>query len=304
MRKVISGTGADSTAAVLAHLAANRQLILANLFLIGEPDDPKAVWLTDWDTPLLWSAWGTFYPSAIKRSKVSSKIGLEVSTLDVTWSPPLGSFTQSINTTSQYERARLGIYDGAVFRSWTVYMPTKGDANTFGASELFGGRVGNIKTQRGIVNLTINSFLDAVNQMVPTATIELTNTLAQFKAATPPAGLTQIPQFSVIAGSSTTLMICDATFPTPGQLFGTNLFRDGYLVFNAGGTMDGLFSPVRGNLSSGGHNRVTVVAQFPWAPTPGVDTFYLSAPFPINQVDGQYVGFPYVPPPESAIGGG
>jgi hypothetical protein len=42
-------------------------------------------------------------------------------------------------------------------------------------------------------------------------------------------------------------------------------------------------------------------SPLPWAPTPNADTFYVSRAFPLNKDDGQYVGFPYVPSPESAI---
>jgi hypothetical protein len=37
----------------------------------------------------------------------------------------------------------------------------------------------------------------------------------------------------------------------------------------------------------------------PWTPNPG-DVFYVSAHSPIDQADGDYYGFPYVPDPETA----
>src|SRR5258707_6259105 len=42
---------------------------------------------------------------------------------------------------SPYQLSQMGFWDNWPVRVWTAYMPTKGDANTYGASELFGGRV-------------------------------------------------------------------------------------------------------------------------------------------------------------------
>jgi hypothetical protein len=50
MRKVLSGSGIDTTATVASYLASTPMLFMANLFLIGDPEDPVAIRLTDWDT--------------------------------------------------------------------------------------------------------------------------------------------------------------------------------------------------------------------------------------------------------------
>ncbi len=304
MRTVTDGRGRNSTAAVAAWLAGHNQLTLANLYLIGEPEDPNAQWLTDWQSPLTWSWMGTFYPASIpSRGSVSSKIGFEVATFLFEWAPKNLNFVQDIQRTSPYQQAYLGKFDGQPFRAWTVYMPTAGDADTFGASELFGGRIGNSEVGRASIKFTVNSFLDVVNQQVPGSVIEVLNSIAGFKGATPPAGLTVIPKFSVFSvNPNNRLILANCLSPTPGQIFATGAFQGGFIQFIIG-SLAGLFSAVEQNAASSsptGHNTFQLFNGFPWAPAVG-DVFYASATFPINQVDGQYFGFPYVPDPSSAL---
>jgi hypothetical protein len=307
MRKVIGGDGSDTTTATAAWLAGGNQFLMANLYLIGEVGDPLALWLTDWEAPLLWSAWGTFQPAVIKRGSVASKIGLAVDSLDITWSPKAASLTSSVKTANPYQLGQMGIYDNWKVRIWTVYMPTAGDANTFGASELFGGRVADTTIERGDIQFKVNSFLDVVNQNVPTNVIELLNTAASYAGATPPPGFNHIPQFNVVTGNSTTTIEGDCTNLGPHQVFSTNAFQHGYMVFNNGpfATLAGVWSAIQQNVSVtiGGinYNQFLLYAPLPWAPTPGSDTFYVSGASPINQADGTYFGFPYVPNPEAAV---
>lgn len=307
MRQVIGGDGSDKTSLVQAWLASGAPLTLANLYLIGELEDPLAIWLTDWESPLLWSAWGTFRPAVVKRGTVESKIGLEVSNLDVTWSPRVAPFTQNTSTANPYQLAQMGYYDNWKVRIWTVYMPTPGDANTYGASELFGGRVADTTIERGVVHFQVNSFLDVVNQDVPSNLIELTNTLAAYTAATPPKGFSNIPQFDVIAGDSPTEVIGDMTSPDPHSILDTNVCQHGYLVFNrtANATLGGVWAAIQQNirvtLPDREYNQFVLYTPLPWTPTPGLDTFYVSGSAPIDKSDGDYFGFPYVPDPSIAL---
>src|SRR4051794_37034185 len=104
MRKVIAGDGSDSTAAVLSWLAANRKLPIANVYCIGRPENPLALWLTDYETPLCWlpatvekrnpnGSPKAFDPAVITRGSVKSGIGLDVAKMDVNWTPANLTFT-------------------------------------------------------------------------------------------------------------------------------------------------------------------------------------------------------------------
>jgi len=314
LRKFLSGAGYDSTAAVLAYLAEGNQLLLADLVLIGEIEDPAAVWLTSWNSPLAWPIYGTFQPATIKRGQVTSQIGLQVDTLAFSWSPPLTAFGTTAATANPYQKAQSGIYDNELFRMWRAVMPTPGDCNTYGACEWFGGRVADVEIVRGQLNFTINSFLDVVNQKVPPNVIEVNNTLANYAGATPVVvdAEVQVPQFEVVtpggpAVSSATSIWATCLSPTPGKAYGLNKFQNGYMVFNPGSSLAGYWSPIysSGNqtILSVDYNHFLVFGSFPWPPTPG-DTFYCSTKPPISLQDAEagfgYYGFAFVPQPEGA----
>ena len=131
----------------------------------------------------------------------------------------------------QLESARLDLLHAA-----------PGDTSTYGASELFGGRIASTTIERGRIQFHVNSLLDVVNEYVPTNVIELLNTAAAYAGATPPAGFSDIPQFSVVTGDSTTQVNGDCTNIGPHHIFSTNALQHGYLVFNEvpGATLGGV----------------------------------------------------------------
>jgi len=319
MKTCIAGNGADSTSAVLVWLAAGNDFTIATLFLLGEQDDPLALWLTDWESPLVWPVWGTFLPAVITRGSVTSKVGLDSESLEIKWTPATSTYTASVATANPYQLASIGHYDNLKVRVWTVYMPTPGDANTLGCSELFGGRVADTTIERGVITFSVNSLLDVVNQQVPNNIIELLNTAAAYAGATPPHDTSgNIPRFNVMTGNSNNTVMGDCvTSGYTHHVFGNNDFRGGFLVFDTtptstlGGVWSaisqntGLYIGADGNPTSIPHgttkyNQFVLYTPLPWPPTPGADTFYVSAASPINQADGDYFGFPYVPDPTAA----
>jgi len=304
MKAVTGGDGQDTTSAALAHLAQNGALRLANLYLIGEADDPAALWLTDYESPLLWSAWGTFLTTVITRGTVTSKVGLEIESLDLVWSPQNIVLTQSIATASPYQLARYGFFDNKRVRVWRCLMPTPGDANTFGAFPLFGGFIGDATVTDGSIKFSVNSYLYVINQKVPSGVIEVTNTTASYSGGAPPNGFTVIPQFVIVTGSTPNLLICDQISPNPLGIPSGGAFDDASVVFNggAGATLQGQYSIVGNNgLFTDGHGvnhaSISLFSPLPQAPTPGVDTFYVTGTVP--SFGGK--SFPYVPSSQSAV---
>jgi hypothetical protein len=304
---MLGGNGADTTAAVLSYLAAHKNLFLANLFLIGSIDDPNNQLITDWETPLSWPLYGIFKPGVTTRGQVGSEIGLKVQSLSVEWTPPDAPFTIDVASANPYQLAQLGFYDNKPVRMFRTVMPTPGDANTYGACVLFGGRIADATVERGKITFTVNSFLDVVNQKVPPNVIEVTNVLANYKGATPVLadGETAVPTFVVVAPSNVTNILGTCTGPTPNKVYGDDKFKAGYLVFTSG-ALAGFWSAVATSnnfqpIPFGPHyNQFIVYGGFPWDPSPG-DKFYVSTHFPIEQADGSYIGFPYVPMPETAL---
>lgn len=310
MRKFIDGDGVDVTATVLAFQEANNQYNTADLVLIGELEDEHAVFLTDYPSPLRWKLWGTFLSGAIgSRGKVSSQIGLQVGTMEFSWSPKTVAFGSTLATANAFQKAQSGFFDSKKFRLWRTIMPTPGDANTFGACEMFGGRIADTTIERNKITFTVSSFLDVVNQLIPPNVIEWTNASAAYAGNIPVIsdGETQLPQFTVVAPSSATSILGQCTGPTPNKIYGANKFLYGFIKFNQGSSLAGYFSAVSSNgdiISSGVHyNRFTVYQAFPWDPQVG-DTFYAGILPPINAADGlpafPYDGYRWVPQPEGA----
>jgi len=310
MKKVTNGKNQDTTAAVLAWLLGAGPFFMAELYQIGSFDDPSAVMLTNWSSPLLWSLHGTFVPGVISRGRIDTAIGLEVNSIEMNWQPPVVAYSSSLATAGPYQRASVGYYRDWPVYAWTCYMPTPGDADTWGCSELFGGRIAQTKVDRGQITFTVTSFLDVINYKVPANVIEITNPLASSIGATPPSGLSVIPKFSVVEGSTASTIIAACTSPNSGQIFSDDALRNGFLVFDdtTGATLGRQWSGIQSNkkititgTSSKDYNQIQLYKLLPFAPTPGVDTFYVSGAAPVSLTDGNYQGFPYVPEPEISI---
>ena len=309
MRQVLDGNGRDTSSVVLAWLRnSTNPLYITHLYLIGDYDDPRALRLTDWSSPL-YSLYGLFNPAVIERETVKTAIGVDVQTLSLDWHPIHTDYITDLTLAGPYQLASTGFYKDWPVRIWKCYMPTPGDAVTYGCTELFGGRIGATTTVRGTISFTVNSFLDVINQKIPSGTITITNTLANTYGATPPVGFSTIPQFSIIEGSTNTTLICNCT-TSSGHIFADNDLVNGFLVFNrtTGATLGGQWSTIESNtkvtinVSGTNHdyNQIQVFKRLPFAPTPGSDTLYISGAAPVNLADGSYYGFPYVPDPETA----
>ncbi len=307
-RKCFDGYGNDTTAACVNYLHSTSTPLIRHLYLIGKPEDPRALRFTDHEAPVFFGDWGTFQPGVIKRGSITARVGLEVQKTSVEWTPDNLPFTQSIKTASPLQLARLHFYDNWPVRIFKVFMPTPGNAMTLGGCDWFGGRVGQVQVARNAIQFSISSFLDVVTQKVPANVIESTSTLSGYTAATLPPGDTTTPRFRIFTGSTTTQLYADCIAPTANHIYSGSLFVAGYICFldGPGATLAGLWSEVgmNGSFTDGHgntHSAFTIYTALPWAPTPGADTFYISKAAPINQADGAYYGFPYVPSPTTAV---
>lgn len=308
MRKCIDGNGADSTGAVMSYLLGTPNPLIRHLYLIGEPDDPRSIWMTDHESPLLYSPLGTFYPAVVSKGTVTTAVGLEVQSTTVDWTPGNLAFTRSLGTASPLQMARLHVYDNWPIRIWKCFLPTPGDANTLGCCEWFGGRIGSAGIGRNGLTFNASSFLDVVTQKLPANVIESTSTLASYTGASLVAGETSQPTFLATDGSTTVSIIADCVSPTANKIYSGNLFVGGYAVFldGPGATLAGYWSAIGNNgsftdFTNTHHSAFALYSPLPWPPTPGVDTFYVSPAAPINIADGDFYGFPYVPAPTTAV---
>ena len=309
MRRVIGGNGQDNTIAAQAWLAMTANPILRDLILIGYPEDTRSIWLTNHEAPVIYSPYaGVFAPAVISRDKVKATIGLDVQSFAITWSPSNLAITSNASSASPAQLARMHVFDNWPVRILRAFMPTPGDANTLGCADWLGGRIETVSVERNKLTFNCKTYLDVINQKVPSTVIETTNTLAGTTAFTLPPGAASVPIFSCIAGSTENNILADCTSPTAGQIFNDDTFAGGYMIFlgGTGATLAGAWSAIGENsrYTDGSHNdhsRFEIYNPLPWPPTPGVDTFYVSTSAPINLGDESYYGFPYVPNPQSAI---
>ena len=311
MRRVIGGDGTDTTVATQAYLNSTDKPFMRDLILIGPPENPNSIWMTNHEAPVLYRPYGTFNPAVVSRGGVEAKIGLEAQSLAITWSPGASaqsSQTASTSTASPYQLARQHFYDNWPVLILRCFMPTPGDADTLGCAAWFGGRIQNCKVARNKLVFNTKSYIDVLKQKVPSTVVEVTNTLASTGAVTLPAGDPSIPVFSCIRPSTETYIVADCSSPSAGKIYSGDEFSGGYMVFLSGpdATLAGVWSAIgqNGAYTDGDgnkHSEFVIYSPLPWPPTPGVDTFYVSTIAPINLGDEDYFGFPFVPNPTQAV---
>jgi hypothetical protein len=312
MRQCIDGSGNDSTAAVKAWLASNRQLLSADLFQLqtyiqGEPWSQNLL-LTTFDRPLIWSHVGTFIPARLKRGTVESKIGLDTATLDLEWylRDPAGypdgfvyeAFSGEISLLRSFH---LGLWDNGRVWLYRTVMPALGDCHTFGAMTLFSGRMAEITMTRTGVKLKINALTEVFDAQVPANLIEPNNVQAQYGLGQPPAGLASAPVFTVASGSTPAMLLGACVSPNAGQMFGADTFDFGYIQFNSGTSLGKIHRSIWVSGTAYGQNMFRLYEPLPWMPALGEQfTAYVPYARNSNAGSGSFQGFPYVPPPETA----
>lgn len=311
MRRTIAGDGSDSTIATQAYLNSTDHPFIRDLYIIGPPDSPRSIWMTNHEAPVLYRPYGLFSPAVVKRDGVQAQIGLEAQSLPITWTPGASatvSQTSNTGTASPYQLAAQHFYDNWPVLILRCFMPTPGDAETLGCAAWFGGRVQNCKIGRNSLIFNTKSYIDVLKQKVPSTVVEVTNTLASTGAVTLPPGDSSIPVFSCIRPSTETYIVADCLSPVARKVYSGDLFQGGYMVFlsGPGATLAGAWSAIgqNGNWTDGygnNHSEFVIYSPLPWPPTPGVDTFYVSKTAPLNLTDEDYYGFPFVPLPQAAV---
>ncbi len=305
MRQVIAGNGTDSTSSTQAYLQGTTSPLVRDLYVIGRPGEPNTLYLTNHEAPLLYTPYGQFNPAVVSRDKVVAKVGLESSEMAITWAPGNQVATSSTATASPQQLAQLHFYDNWPVLILRCFMPTPGDANTLGCTVWWGGRVHTAQVKRNSLIFKCKDYLDTLTQKVPSAVVEVTNTLASSAAATLPASPAGLPVFTCESGSSENNILGACTSPSSGHIYATNEFAGGYMVFLSGGPLAGCWSAIGQNqeYTSGitHYNQFQIYQTLPFPPTPGVDTFYVSMQAPADSTEGPNSGFPWVPTPQQAI---
>ena len=277
MRSFINGSGTDVTSAVISYLAANRVFYAAELVQLQTAIQGEAwsqnILMTLFDRPLTWSHIGTFVPGRWSRGEIESKVGLDTVSMDLDWylrdSDVFFNTTGGINIT-QLQAFERGLWDNGLVNVFRTVMPTVGDANSYGAMQVFGGRIGEVsKLTRTGVTLKVNSPLELLDLYVPTNLIEATNLQCQYGIGQPPAGLSALPVFTVAAGSTPGLLLGNCVSPNNGQVFAADTFDFGYIQFNSGTSLGKIFRSVWFSEPQSGHNAFYFYDPLPWMPVVG-----------------------------------
>jgi hypothetical protein len=192
-----------------------------------------------------------------------------------------------------------GLWDNGTLRLWRAIMPEPGDCNTFGACELFAGRIAELSMTRLGVKIQANCPVELLDQQIPSNLIQPGNPAAEYGQGEAPAGVASVPTFAVENGSTAAVIVASCTGLTAGQLFAPGTFDFGYVRFT-GGAAKGQLATVRRSDQYTGHNRFVLYEPLPIAPAAG-DTFEARVPAVRNQSAGSYQGFPYLPAPEATI---
>ena len=311
MRTTTGGDGSDTTAATQAYLAATDRPIIRDLIIIGPPENPNALYLTDHEAPVLYRPYGLFQPAVLTRDRLKCQIGLSAQSIAFTWSPgapAASSKTANTATASPYQLAAQHFYDNWPVLLLRCFMPTPGDAQTLGCAVWYGGRVHTCKVRRNGIVFNTKSYLDVLTQEVPSTVVEVTNTLASTGAVTLPPGDPSVPTFQCIRPSTETYIVADCLSPAADNIYSGNEFMGGYMVFlsGTGATLAGAWSAIGQNGAwtdgeGNKHSEFTIYSPLPWPPSPLVDTFYVSKTPPLNATDAGYYGFPYVPVPQGSV---
>jgi hypothetical protein len=282
MRTCTDGNGNDSTAALVAYLKANRQLLCADLFQLqtyvqGEAWS-KNILLTAFDRPLTWNPVGTFLPGRISRGTVESKIGLDVSSLDLEWhlrSADIFYSPAGQTPVTMLQSFQRGLWDNGRVTIYRTVMPTLGDCNTYGAMTMFAGRIAETTVTRTGVKLKVNALTELFDLQIPTNTVEPTNVMSQYGVGQPPAGMSVAPTFQVASAPSASEIIASCTAPDSGQGFAPDTFDFGYIQFNSGTSL----GKIRRSIwFSSGSGAFYLYDPLPWLPQVG-ETFTAYIPF-------------------------
>lgn len=310
MRRSLTGAGGDVSAALLAHLNAERaywmvELVSFQFVTIGTGNPPTLTlrWASSWvDVPYgadVYSARGPL----VNREQIRTVRGTEADTLDlelvcgdVTLPAPHQALTLSAALAA-------GLGDGAVVTVRRAFLPgpwvpnVPPNTNTLGAVTLFLGRVSEKEVTRSVAKLRVTSFLEQLNVAIPRGIFQpgCQNTLGD-----------------AVCGVDLTPMVHTTTLNKIGVGGAFGLTSPAPLGFPLGvcefttGTLRGLRTSIK--RTSGNGTLIYLLYGLKILPAPGdgvvlypgCDKTVSTCGAKFNNVE-RYRGFPHIPPPENAL---
>jgi uncharacterized phage protein (TIGR02218 family) len=302
------------SAALAAYLAANDTVIVADLYTFALATG-EVLRYSGWTTPLsipgtLFSAGSLNYNALdytsfalgprFGRSKVATKTGVAPTELDI---EILAGAADTIGTLAIADAVRLGLFDGATVELDRLIAPPQPDARggldtSLGALVWFTGRVADCDVGRSKIQLKVKSLMNllAIQQM-PRRLYQAACTHV-FGDAMCGFDRTSLAQTASALAGSTQSEIHTALMHSPATLF------DQGTMLGLTGANAGLTRTIRQMLGGIAYQLkawlypVTIGDTFRFLP--GCDHRTATCQGTFNNL-ARYGGFPYIPPPETAV---
>lgn len=302
-----------ASAALINYLAQNDTVAIVDLYTFALPSGVTLCY-SGWTTPLRIP--GTAFPGGslnynptgytdfaigprFARSKVSTKIGIEPTELDIS---VLAGADDFVGTFTFADAVRIGEFDGAMVELDRLFCPpqTAGGAldTSLGAIIWFTGRVADTDCGRSKIEIKVKSLMNllAVQQMPrrlyqAACTHVFGDAMCSFDRASMASGST------ALAGSTQAQLVTTLA-PSPATLYdqGTVI---GVTGANAGTTRT-VKQLVAGIVYLLKPFLYPVAAGDNFQLLPGCDHTTATCRKTFNNLD-RYGGFPYIPPPELAV---
>lgn len=303
-----------ASAALQSYLAANDTFLVIDLYTFALPSG-EVLRYSGWTTPLAipgtaFAAGSLNYNAAsytnfalgprFDRSKVTTKIGIEPTELDIAILAGAGHL---VGTASFADAVRTGQFDGATVELDRLFAPPQADgsgapATSLGAIVWFYGRVAETDVGRSRIEMKVKSLLNLLaQQQMPRRLYQAACThvfgdaMCTFNRAGMAANVTA-------EAGSTQAVVVTSLSPTPATLYdqGTIVATSGA---NAGQTR------TIAQLSGGSVTLLKawlepVAVGDGFQLLPGCDHTVATCQNTFNNLI-HYGGFPYIPPPELAV---
>jgi uncharacterized phage protein (TIGR02218 family) len=302
------------SAALADYLAAHDTFIVADLYTFALPTG-EILRYSGWATPLRIP--GTLFPSGslnydaldytsfalgpgFGRSKIATKIGVQPTELDI---EILAGAADLIGTVTFADAVRLGLFDGATVELDRLFAPPTPDSRggldtSLGAIVWFTGRVAETDIGRSKIQMKVKSLMNllAIQQMPrrlyqAACTHVFGDAMCGFDRAS-------LAQTAAALAGSTQSEIHTALAPSPATLF------DQGTMIGLTGRNAGLTRTIRQMLGGTAYQHRAWLCAVAIGDTfrflPGCDHTTSTCQNTFANL-ARYGGFPYIPPPETAV---
>jgi uncharacterized phage protein (TIGR02218 family) len=302
-----------AAAALVDYLAQNDTAVIVDLYTFALPDGTTLRY-SGWTTPL--QIPGTAFPAGslnynaatytdfalgprFARSKVSTKIGVEPTGLDISVLAGTGDF---VGSSGFADAVRLGQFDGATVELDRLFCPPQAGGaaldTSLGAIVWFTGRVADTDCGRSKIDIKVKSLMNVLAlQQMPRRLYQAAcgHVFGDAMCGFDRSGLAVTA--TALAGS-TQAQLATGVAPSPASLY-----DQGTIIGLAGGNA-GATRTIKQLV--GGAVYLLKPFLLPVAPgdtfrlLPGCDHTTATCRAVFNNL-ARYGGFPYIPPPELAV---